>query len=265
MDLFKKRSLIIGIFALIILTISGCGSDGSAPQRYQYHHYFPQSYFGGGVENSDTVALDEYDHSGRGGYTHSTFNDLSKWRSLLDSNQKEIGPLLATQNAFSKRKSALFLGRGVIDYCFVNYNFNGDKYVSGGLFRDKHSYRPTMKPMFLICMKYDSASNILYNVSYIFSIPAKLIHGVKVANGIDDYLKIVLHLAWGGILAVAMLAIGTVAGFLCHPFESFANFFVGTNFSSIDYSYHVNLVYYLVDLFWGAMISPLLDIFTLFK
>lgn len=280
MTRFKKHFFIIGLLALISLLISGCGNRGSAPQRYQYHHYFPQSYFGGGIENSDTVALDTYDHSGRGGYNHSIFNDLDQWRSLRELNPEKMDRLLSTHNALAKRKSALFLGRGVIDYCLVNYDYNGKIYESGGFFTERYSYRPVMKPLFLICMKFDAVSNVLYNVSYIFSIPAKLIHGTKVSNGIGDYTGIVLQLAIGGTLASIMIPAGFTIGFICHPFESLANMFVGFSVSSYsltellsldfikntsNYSYNVNLVSSAVDLFWGAMITPLLDIIRLFS
>lgn len=270
MEILKKLFLKISLLVFISLLISGCGSRGPSPQKYQYHHYFPQSYFGSGENNSDTVALNPYDHSNRGGYNHGIFNDLAKWRSL-----EAAGAPIYEQNAFSKRKAALFLGRGVIDYCFGNYDYVGQRYESGGfLTGGSYSYYPTKKPLFLICMKFDAVSNLLYNVSYIFSIPAKLIHSTKVADGIMDYIGIVISLAFGTLMSVVMISVGTIVGFICHPFESLANLIVGFDISlsadfiknllDTNYIYHVNLIYSLVDLLWGAIVLPLLEIVLLF-
>ncbi|TYT75229.1 hypothetical protein [Desulfobotulus mexicanus] len=253
---FNKNAFVLAIVTLFFVV--GCSHN--APKEYhsdlyeniQYHHYFPQSFFGSGQNNQDSVALKKIDHFNRGGYNHAIFKDLNEWAKL--SNK---GAPLNEHNAFTKRKAAIFLGRGVISYQFANFNYTEKKEKCYSFFCVPG--KPYVKPEFLIAMKFDAVSNVLYNVSYIFSVPAKIIHSTRVAEGPIEWMKTIVLLLFSGFIAFFMIFIGAIIGFICHPFQSLANLLI-----SLDGGYQTHLLYSLLDLFWNAILLSLWDIIYLF-
>jgi len=277
---------IAAILSLFLLT--GCGGS-----QYQYHHVFPQTLFGEtSADNSATIRTKLLDHYGGGGYTHEVYDSLAHWEEVKLGSDENTKPL--PFSAYYKRKAALITGRSTISYGLVAYNHNYRDYELN--FMGIAKFIPP-KPTILWATQYDGVSNILYNVSYIFSIPAKLIHGTILAikkehYGFSDWVWMLSQLIVGLVLAIVMLFLGTVIGIVCHPFETLSNltvnlvdiwesgpgsgWFRDTAFEFLGvlspFTYWrvgtellpVSVLGSLWDLVFGAILGPLVDILGLF-
>lgn len=131
--------------------------------------------------------------------------------------------------AFSKRTAALLVARCGFTYQFGNY------------------------------YHLDGVSGLIYNVTYFFSIPRKLMTYWKCADGVTGYLYGVLLLIVGGVCSVVGCALATVVNTLCHPVETLANLTVGLAcFDNwFDCVIRTNLLASLWDLIWGGIVYPL--------
>jgi hypothetical protein len=287
-----------GILLLVALVVLGlslfCGGE-----RYQYHHSFPQAHFGKtDAANTATIRTKLLDHDGQGGYTHNVYDADAHWKAAILSSDKD--KLALEFSAYYKRKAALIAGRGTISYGLIAYDHEKrDKELrlgESGEIGAQVAFIPP-EPTLLWAVRFDGVSNLLYNVSYIFSIPAKLMHGTRLVcfnsnYGWSDWCWLLGQLVVGFFLACIMLFFGTAIGTICHPWETLGNLTInlGAVWESgpgsgwlADSSFEFlgllspwawgrmgweliphSLVGSLWDLIWGAIIAPLVDIVGLF-
>ena len=137
-------------------------------------------------------------------------------------------------SAFNKRNAALLWSRCEFSYDFGNY------------------------------YNLDGVSGLIYNVSYIFSVPCKLLRYLKCADGILGYFWGVCQLLLGTLFAIIGVVVAPIFNTLCHPIETLANLTIGFAYFDSPYSRHwfkcvlnTNIIASLWDLIWGGMIYPL--------
>ncbi len=140
-----------------------------------------------------------------------------------------------TDSAWAKRKSALLTGR-----CKFSYDITS-------------------------LWRFDGVSALIYNTSYLFSVPRKALTAVLCMDGLQGYLESLIILIIGACASIISLVAGTIVCFICHPIETLANLTVGL--FCLDNGYwtyvlHTNLLASLWDLIWGAIIYPILQIFV---
>ena len=112
-------------------------------------------------------------------------------------------------SAFCKRKSAFEIAAYLYDYKLLNYSGNG---LSGN---------------FLLAMRWDAATNFLYNLLSLCHIPRKIIISPRVSYSFFHWISNIITIIIDGCLALIMLFVGPVIGFICHPWESLANLTIG--------------------------------------
>lgn len=149
--------------------------------------------------------------------------------------------------AFAKRGAALSMAKEVYTYSFQNYVF------------------------------FDGVSGFLYNLTYITSIPHKLLRGLMCMDGVGTYIGGVFKLTWGFVAATVGLVASPVVNTICHPFETLANLTIGIPFHSFGLSledYNIPWWYYMGrtnllmtawDLVWGAIVHPLVQAALFFR
>ena len=163
-------------------------------------------------------------------------NEIQAFREHVSENMW-LAPEFA-DSAYTKRKTALFMGRCLFSYKFANY------------------------------INLDGISALIYNVSYIFSIPRKALMGLRCSDGVVGYVNDLVTLVVGFVLAIIGLVVSTVLGIICHPIETLANilgvaYFGQGGFEAWKtYLLHTNLLASIWDLVWGAIICPLLQMFV---
>lgn len=160
----------------------------------------------------------------------------SNWRSM-ERNERLEHPWLASEffdSAYTKRKTALLMGRCVFSYKFDNY------------------------------VRFDGISAMIYNVAYIFSAPRKALTALRSSDGITGYIGDMVVLGIGIVLAIIGFFVSTFLGLVCHPLETLSNLLIGIAYFGDGgfaawkaYVLHTNLFASLWDLVWGAMIYPL--------
>lgn len=158
------------------------------------------------------------------------------WRSM-ETNEKLEHPWLASEffdSAYTKRKTALLMGRCVFSYKFDNY------------------------------IRFDGVSAMIYNVAYIFSVPRKALTALRCSDGIIGYISDLIILAIGFFLAIIGFFVSSILGLVCHPLETLSNLLVGVAYFGDGgfeawkaYVLHTNFFASLWDLVWGAIIYPL--------
>ncbi|NCU33012.1 MAG: hypothetical protein EOM23_08805 [Candidatus Moranbacteria bacterium] len=150
------------------------------------------------------------------------------------------------------RKIAILSGKSMVKYIFFTY--------------DGRSGERADFPDGLYATHFDGLSNVLYNISYLFSMPAKLLHGSfavlapteeKERSRLADWLDLLLTLFIGYFLAFIMLPIGALIGTVFHPLQTLANL----TFVSIK----INILASFWDFLFGSIISPLWDVLGLFS
>jgi hypothetical protein len=201
---------------------------------YESHHIFPQRYFEQ-LGDSSCFQLREFEHKWvetSGGYTSDWENDEHWFSSFIsDGNITSYGVRCAAFNA----------GTRILSYHLFVVDHNrttgdGAREISG-----------------LTAWKFDFWSNIYYNIGYLCSIPAKIIHFwiyiIPLHNTFYGYPSIGYLIGWslwesfvGAILSIVMLFVGSVIGFIAHPLWSLGGFLV-----SLDNPVRVNL---LSSLYW---------------
>ena len=108
-------------------------------------------------------------------------------------------------------------------------------------------------------LELDGISSIIYNVTYIFSAPCKILKTLRCSDGILGWLKDVVSIFICVVLAFMGLFVETVLGIVVHPIETLANICGIMNFGEgwFNYFIHTNIITSLWDLFWGGVIYPL--------
>lgn len=214
------------IFSLFCFPIS------SFAEGYEYHHIFPRQYFSNQGDNI-TFQLRYVDHR----FVHSKYSSFNSLTSSYFWGYDDL-----SINSRNKRKVAIAAGRGIPSYGLATYSYNN---------------RSLSFP-FLLCFSFDGVSNVLYNLSYILSIPNKLIYATifylsKDYGGLWELIILYLNLAFGLCAALFLIVFGFFTGLICHPLETLANL-------------TINLFGTIWDLFVGAIIGPFWDILaTLFR
>lgn len=267
--MFKKFNFII-ILALVVLLFIPTYVSAFGQSKYEYHHIFPRAHFGS-IGDDSVIKLREFEHK----WLHFTKGALVKtdaprnkrgfdgdWNKVNISasyKSKSIKDWLWSGNyesgitAYGNRNGALIAGKRILSYKILTRDYD-DRGISG-----------------LLVTKFDGASNILYNVSYLLSIPSKAISFFKFAMNdpniytegklITDFKKIYLmiwgtfQLVFGFFASIIMLYISPFIGFLAHPLQTIANLTI-----SLSDPIHTNIIASL----WGlvlAIAEPLLNLF----
>lgn len=154
-------------------------------------------------------------------------HDLEFLRRSFDERLKN--------EACTNRKLALAMARGLWSYKFPNYFY------------------------------MDGVSGLIYNVTYLASVPAKALAGLRSSDGIFGYVGDLLKLLLGAIAAIIGIFAATIFNTICHPFQTIANLTIGLlYFDSGWWTYvtHTNIFASLWDLIWGGMIYPLWQALT---
>lgn len=115
-----------------------------------------------------------------------------------------------TDSAFCKRMAATELALYLFDYKFLNYAPDGK-----------------LSCNFLLAMRLDAISNLKYNLLSLVNIPRRIIILPRVSVSFVDWIGNLITVVIDLLLALIMLFIGPVIGFICHPLESLANFTIG--------------------------------------
>lgn len=277
-DLKKMHSYLLKLLIVIfVLTgfLTGCSSgdktnfnvsntdpfnisrDKFNRAGFEYHHLFAQEYFESAIDESNkiTLKLRNYEHVW---WLHG-YSDFNNDWEKVEKNVPFILKLFGgSSNQLSKdgkisnyalRNGALIAGSRVISYQWVVYDYN-KKVIT--------------KPGFLFATHFDGVSNLLYNVSYILSIPAKAIHFTIMCiksipeYGFGDSLRMfvwmLLQQVIGLISSIVMVFVGTIIGLLCHPLQTLGNLTVSFSNPLMN-----NLLVTLIDLI-KAIFLPVIHI-----
>ncbi len=179
----------------------------------------------------------DFDHEEHKMISSDTLLEVySNWPSMEQKEKMEHPWLFGefVDSAYTKRKTALLMGRCVFSYKFENY------------------------------LNFDGVSAMIYNVAYIFSVPRKALTALRCSDGIIGYVGDLITLVIGLLLAIIGFFLSTFLGILCHPFETLANLLVGIGYFGDGgfeawkiYVLHTNFFASLWDLVWGGVIYPL--------
>lgn len=138
-------------------------------------------------------------------------------------------------DACTNRKLALAMARGMWSYKFSNY------------------------------FHLDGVSGLIYNVTYIASIPAKALTGLRSSDGVFGYVGDLIKLLLGAIAAIIGIFAATILNTLCHPLQTIANLTIGLFYFDsgwFSYVFSTNFIASLWDLVWGGIIYPLWQALT---
>ena len=144
-------------------------------------------------------------------------------------------------SAFCKRKSSFEIATYLYDYKLLNYSGDG------------------LSSNFLLAMRWDAVSNFQYNLLSLCHIPRKIIISPRVSYSFFNWIGNIITIFIDTCLALVMLFVGPVIGFICHPIESLANLTVGCLYFSEygmeqywTYIKHVNLIASIWDTLKGC-------------
>ena len=178
-------------------------------------------------------------------------------QKLFYTRNKAVSNYYYYCSAFSKRKNALTLSQEQYSYKWFSYATLGS----------------LPEPKFLLAFHLDGVSNVIYNVSYLASIPNRVIVSCHLTYSIID----IIHIILGGLSALFMLPVSFLIGTICHPWETLANLTVGIIFippdsMSVfswdywslwwDYVCNTNIIASLWDLLYHGVIRPLRGFFN---
>lgn len=226
--------------------------------QFEYNHLYPQEHFKDAQEEIDSVTLRlrNYEHIR---WLHSKSHYDEDWEKVknnvplmfkifggADAQLVEDGDI----RLYAKRNAAMIAGSNVISYQWLVFNY-----------KTKNISLP--KPLF--AMNFDGVSNLLYNITYITSIPYKFIHfSILCFNSIQDFgvlesLKLfiwmLIQLLFGFYSAIIMLIVGPVVGLICHPLETLGNLTFSLKSPTMN-----NLIVTIFDLII-SIVKPLIRIF----
>lgn len=225
----KKYASIFQRILLLFLIIFTFGSSlvmAYGKSEYEYQHIYPRQYFQS-LGDPYTFKLKEFEHR----WIHVSKGYDNDWKDVKE-NTPWISRILGDNylltddgdiSMYSKKNAAIIAASRHITYAFYLYDYN------------------TEKSNMMTAMHFDGISNTLYNVSYLVSIPAKLIHfsaemfqrGTCIGNGNkQEYdgetiskmaIWMVKETAIGIVLSVIMIPVGFIIGLTFHPFQTAAN------------------------------------------
>ena len=138
-------------------------------------------------------------------------------------------------NASANRKYALAMARGLWSYKFANY------------------------------FHLDGVSGLIYNATYIASVPAKALTGLRSSDGVFGYIGDLIKLLLGAIAAIIGLFAAPILNTLCHPLQTIANLTIGLFYFDsgwFSYVFSTNFIASLWDIVWGGIIYPLWQALT---
>lgn len=266
----KSKTLLLLMLLIIFLTISS-SVLAYGNSEYEYHHIFPRQYFNSLGDNS-TFKLKEYEHR----WIHNSGGFDKDWEEAVDG--VSIFPewikdpeteLYSDSNIkdnikiYSKRKAAMIAGSRFVSYHFLVYDYNSFKKGGG---------KKINKPGMFLSFHLDGVSNLLYNLSYITSIPAKTLHftleifkrSTGIFNGrrskyglwkgIKMFVWMTISEVIGFFSATIMLWLGTIIGAIFHPLETLSGILI-----SITDPILTNILMSLVDLA-VSVVKPLINI-----
>lgn len=133
-------------------------------------------------------------------------------------------------------------------------------YISYALFA--RNSRGEAEFPYLLVFKLDGVSNFLYNLAYVVSIPDKFFSAIENYSNIRElgyldmgavyFLWVIYQLVIGFFLASFCGTFGTVISIIAHPLYTLSNL-------------TIHLFGTLFDLFWGALLQPLVSmVFSFF-
>lgn len=257
---FKEKIMGMLVLCVLMISICGCGNAHEKEQRLRYATMQTMNMgFRGGLSGCDMLV--KY-----GPLDLVYFEDAYK-RELLVQDKKFYEMDYYKDSATVKRKYAVHLGKCFFDYKMVSY--------SPEIVDPKNYSRLQMKgdlPLFLVASRLDGVSNVIYNVTYICSIPHKIFIMSKFIDSPEHWLSAAFDIIVGGLYALFMTVFGFIIGTVCHPLETFSNMFAGVIlwppdsvswFSKEhiaawkDYFFNTNFFASLWDLVFHAFIYPL--------
>jgi len=243
----QRKIIFFLILCLSFTLLMGCSlfeipkDTYNRPSLYEFHHVFPQEHFGNSG-NGVTVKMHNYEHY-RWVHQYSNFN--ADWKDY-----KESASLSDKLDAYERREAAFIAGANFISYRWLAYDFD-ERGVNWS------------KPLF--AMHFDGVSNLIYNISYITSIPYKLIHfTIMCIKSIGDFgfgysllmfIWMIFQLAYGVVSSCIMLVLGTIIGTLWHPLQTLGNLTI-----NIMHPIRCNIIATILELI-GAFFRPIVRIF----
>lgn len=255
---------ILFLFVLIFTLISSIAmaaddnsdkEDTRAKQHEAYFHIYPQDYYG--YRGSDyLLKIPEYEYYwifSSGGYEKDWKNALEDvpGKAFLYSNSIVFSD--GKPSLYSKKNAALITGSRLISYNLFLYDSQTGE-------RD-----------WLLATHFDGVSNVLYNVTYLMAIPAKVIHFIfasfkmgaivfmaeGTAAGLQTIAGALLWMVWetviGGILAFFMIVPSFIIGAIFHPFQTLGMLFVSFGNNDTEINNLVSSIWYFIKAFFHSI------------
>jgi len=235
----KSKILFLLLVTLFIIITISSSTLAYGNSEYEYHHIFPRQYFNSLGDNT-TFKIKEYEHR----WIHNSGGFDKDWEDAVDfvsilpkwiKNPKTELYSDSNIKTYAKRKAAMIAGSRFVSYHWLVYDYNSFK-TGGG--------KKINKPGIFLSFHLDGVSNMLYNISYITSIPAKTFHftleifkrttGIFNGNkakydiwkGLKMFVWLTISEIIGFISASIMLGIGTIIGTIFHPLETLSGILV---------------------------------------
>lgn len=186
---------------------------------------------------------------------YPVYVDVIEADALFATIQKETSiSQLFKGNQRPKREEvdAGIIRSGAVDFA--------NDYISYALFA--RNFRGEAEFPYLLFFKLDGVSNFLYNLAYIISIPDKFFSAIGNYSDMSDmgasdigalyFLWVIYQLVLGFFLALFCGTFGTIVSIIVHPLYTLSNL-------------TIHLFGTLFDLFWGALLQPLVSmVFSFF-
>lgn len=227
--------------SLVVLPIEKVYAFGGS--EYEVHHIFPREHFAI-LGDQYCFKLTENEHKwvtfGKGfheDWKRVTVPSLSDGLIKGDILEKDSGI-----SNYAQRQAAIIAGMRILSYHTFMVNYNNADRNSDQVIDNSH----------FVATTFDFWGNLYYNLAYIVSLPAKMIHYLLYAVQNGGLMVAVFEIPWvlkeavlGLGLSLIMLIIGPVIGFLCHPAWSIGGFLV----SNYNW-YYVNLLTSIFDILY---------------
>lgn len=246
------KKIIAVIFTFITFFTTSQIANAS---EYELHHIFPQENFRS-LGDDYTIAVTYFEHKWitHGDGFHTDWDKRTK-PSLQHGLIK--GDIIVDGNIsnYAQRQAALIAGQRILSYQLFTVRYSNDQNA-----QDARKNGPNYSnSSHLLASSFDLCGNVLYNVSYVLSMPAKIIHFWIYTIGHWHPEYNLLGLIWwtlyevvvGVCLAIIMLFVGSAIGIVCHPMWS-----IGGLVMSMENYYTVNLIttiYNLLDAWFGSL------------
>lgn len=239
----KRLSLLFGVLLIQAILLTGCGKD----------------YSRGEAEGENRLSLPNVDITVRRSKEDLAFAKDGFPSSMRENDAEIFAKEYFKNTAAAKRKAALKLGRELFYYKLLNY-------------APDPAMGSSLSPNFLLAIRLDGVSGLLYNTAYLFSLPCKVLKSFQISSDFWNWLADICSLLLGSGVALLMIPGGLIIGTICHPIETLANLTCGifywppetvplfsAEYLSVwrDYVCNTNLLVSAWDLLWGAIVYPL--------